>query len=85
MSNIATESEGLFYFYKTFVIINLNFLFTIQLYRKTQRKIQELQKRLELSEIKEQTAVNILEKISQENEKLNLEKEAYQNLVTLKI
>lgn len=85
MSNIATESEGLFYFYKIFVIINLNFLFTIQLYRKTQRKIQELQKRLELSEIKEQTAVNILEKISQENEKLNLEKEAYQNLVTLKI
>jgi hypothetical protein len=32
--------------------------------------------------MKEQTAVNMLEKITQKYEKIHFEKEAYQNLVT---
>ena len=49
--------------------------------RKTQRKIQTLQKKLELAEVKEKTAYAALEKVVQEFEQLHLEKEAFENLV----
>lgn len=50
--------------------------------RKTQRKVQKLEKRLEISELNNRTSRSDLEQIAKEAEKLRLEKEALENLVS---
>lgn len=51
--------------------------------RKTQRKVQKLEKRLEISELNNRSSRSDLEQIAKEAEKLRLEKEALENLVSL--
>lgn len=49
-----------------------------------QKKIQSLQKKLEIAELKEKTAYACLEKINKEAEKLKVEKDIYLNKVRFK-
>jgi hypothetical protein len=49
--------------------------------RKTQKKIKELERRIELAEIKERTAYALLEKLTKEAQNIQLEKETFENVV----
>ncbi len=51
--------------------------------RKTQRKLQKLEKRLEISELNNRSSRSDLEQIAKEAEKLRIEKEALENLVSI--
>ncbi len=65
---------------------NRNYLILIrcfkseQIGKKMQKKIQNLQKKLELAELKEKTAYACLETITNEAEKIKIEKETYLNI-----
>lgn len=60
------------------MILKLNVLIN----RKTQRKLKDFEKKLELATIKERTAYACLEKLTKDYEKLKLDKEALENMVT---
>ncbi len=51
--------------------------------RKIQRRIRELEKKIEIAELKEKTAYIILEKFKVEFDKIKLDKEAFENLVNV--
>jgi hypothetical protein len=53
------------------------------LIRKIQRRIRELEKKIEIAELKEKTAYIILEKFKVEFDKIKLDKEAFENLVNV--
>jgi hypothetical protein len=55
----------------------------IYLPRKTQKKIKELERRIELAEIKEKTAYALLEKLTKEAQNIQLEKETFENVVKM--
>ena len=48
-----------------------------------QKKLQNLQKKLEIAVLKEKTAYACLEKINKEAEKMKIEKETYLNMVII--
>ena len=51
--------------------------------RKVQRKIADLEKRIEIADLKEKAALSSLEQISKEYEMCKKDKETYENMVII--
>jgi hypothetical protein len=68
--------------FRNYLILTIYIYFkSEQIGKKMQKKIQNLQKKLDLAELKEKTAYACLETITNEAEKIKIEKETYLNLV----